>query len=88
VMNAARPVIVSDDAGCAFDLVQDGFNGYIFPTGDIEALTNAMRRVLSSPGVAQQMGANAYNTIQHWGIEQDIEGIRRALQHLVPGFTA
>jgi len=88
LMNAARPVIVSDDAGCAFDLVQDGFNGYIFPTGDIEALTNALRRVLGSPGVAQQMGANAYNTIQHWGIEQDIEGIRRALQHLVPGFTA
>jgi len=88
VMNAARPVIVSDDAGCAFDLVQDGINGYVFPTGNIEALTEALNRVLSPPGVAQQMGANAYNTIQHWGIEQDVEGIRKALQYLVPGFTA
>jgi len=88
VMNAGRPVIVSDDVGSAPDLVQDGVNGFIYPTGDIEALAGALRRVLASPDTTQQMGVNAYARIQQWGIEQDIQGIRRALQHLAPGFIA
>jgi glycosyltransferase involved in cell wall biosynthesis len=87
-MNAGRPVIVSDDVGCAPDLVQDGVNGFIYPTGNIEALTQALRRILASPETAAAMGANAYERIQRWGMTQDIQGLRSALQHLVPGFTA
>ena len=79
---------MSDDVGCAADLVQEGVSGYIFPTGDIGALTDALCRVLVSPAVAQQMGANAFVRIQQWGFEQDIQGIRQAVQHLSPGFTA
>lgn len=88
VMNAACPVVVSDDCGCAPDLVEDGVNGSIYPTGNIDALTIALQRVLTSPETAATMGANAYRRIQQWGLEQDIQGLRRALQHLVPGFTA
>jgi glycosyltransferase involved in cell wall biosynthesis len=88
VMNAARPVIVSDDVGCAPDLVKDGGNGFIYPTGNIDALTHALRAVLASPETAATMGANAYSRIRQWGLEQDIQGLRRALQHLVPGFIA
>jgi glycosyltransferase involved in cell wall biosynthesis len=87
-MNAARPVIVSDDVGCAPDLVQDGVNGFIYPTGDIDALAHVLKRVLAAPPTAETMGANAYQRIQQWGLQQDIQGIRHALQHLVPGFVA
>lgn len=87
-MNAARPVIVSDDVGCAPDLVHNGANGFVYRTGDIDALEGALRDVLVSPETAAQMGANAYERIQRWGIEQDVHGIRRALQYLVPGFRA
>jgi glycosyltransferase involved in cell wall biosynthesis len=87
-MNAARPVIVSDDVGCAPDLVQDGVNGFIYPTGDIDALAHALKRVLAAPATAETMGASAYQRIQQWGLQQDIQGIRHALQHLVPGFDA
>jgi glycosyltransferase involved in cell wall biosynthesis len=88
VMNAARPVIVSEDVGCAPDLVQDGVNGFIYPTGDIDSLTAALARVLTSPAIAETMDSQAYRRIQQWGLEQDVQGIRQALQHLVPGFTA
>jgi glycosyltransferase involved in cell wall biosynthesis len=87
-MNAARPVIVSDDVGCAPDLVQDGVNGCIYPTSDIDALSQALKRILASPASVEAMGANAYHRIQQWGLEQDVKGIRNALQHLVPGFVA
>jgi glycosyltransferase involved in cell wall biosynthesis len=88
VMNAARPVIVSSDAGCAPDLVQDGVDGCVYPTGDIAALTAALRRVLGTPGTAEAMGGRALERISQWGFEQDIEGLRRALAHIVPGFVA
>jgi len=88
VMNAARPVIVSDDIGCAPDLVEDGVNGFIYPTGNIDALTQALRNALASPATTQEMGANAYARIQEWGIEEDIQGIRRALEYIAPGFIA
>lgn len=86
-MNAARPVIVSDECGCAPDLVEEGANGFIFPTGNIDALAEVLHRTLASPETTAVMGANAWKRIQQWGIEQDIQGLRRALQHLVPGFT-
>jgi glycosyltransferase involved in cell wall biosynthesis len=88
VMNAARPVIVSDDVGCAPDLVHNGVNGFVYPAGDIRALADALRKVLASADTAARMGANAYERIQRWGIEQDVYGIRRALAYLVPGFRA
>jgi glycosyltransferase involved in cell wall biosynthesis len=88
VMNAARPAIVSDDVGCAPDLIQDGVNGCIYPVGDVEALAQALRRVLDRPGTAAEMGARALERIQSWGFEQDIQGLRQALASVVPGFAA
>lgn len=87
-MNAARPVIVTDDAGCAPDLVADGVNGCICPVGDVGALAAALGRVLDSPGVAAAMGQRAFERIQSFSFERDVQGLRQALAHVVPGFTA
>jgi glycosyltransferase involved in cell wall biosynthesis len=86
VMNAARPVIVSDDVGSGPDLIEDGVTGCIYPAGDVDALCDALRRVLETPGVAAAMGRRASERIQSWGFEQDVEGLRRALATVVPGF--
>lgn len=40
-----RPLILSDSVGAAYDLVQEGKNGFVFPTGDQPALEQAMRRI-------------------------------------------
>jgi len=85
-MNAARPAIVSDDVGSAVDLIEDGVTGCIYPVGDVEALTHALRRVLDTPGVAEAMGQRAFARIQSWGFEEDVLGLRRALAKVVPGF--
>lgn len=55
-MAAGLPAIVSDEVGCAPDLVIDGRTGFTFPVGDVEALTErmgAMSRTLSAdrPGL-------------------------------------
>jgi glycosyltransferase involved in cell wall biosynthesis len=86
VMNAARPVIVSDDVGCAPDLIEDGVDGRIYPVGDVAALEQALRSVLDRPGVADAMGQRAFERIQQWSFSEDIQGLRHALAVLVPGF--
>ncbi|MGA1981442.1 MAG: glycosyltransferase family 4 protein [Acidobacteriaceae bacterium] len=88
VMNAARPAIVSDDVGSGPDLIEDGVNGCIYPVGDVDALTNALRRVLEVPGAAAAMGQRAFERIRSWDFEEDVKGLRRALAAVVPGFEA
>lgn len=79
VMNAGRPVIVSSEVGCAPDLITDGVEGCVFPAGDIDALTSALRRVLESPETAAAMGRRAQEKIQTWSFEEDVRGLRQAL---------
>jgi glycosyltransferase involved in cell wall biosynthesis len=86
VMAAARPAIVTDDVGCAPDLIEDGVNGCIYPVGDVAALERALHRVLDEPGVAQTMGERAFERISSWGFDEDIQGLRHALAALAPGF--
>jgi glycosyltransferase involved in cell wall biosynthesis len=88
VMNAVRAVIVSDDVGCGPDLIENGINGSIYSTGDINALAASLRLVLETPGKAETMGQRAFERIQSWGFEEDIQGLRRALSSVAPGFVA
>jgi glycosyltransferase involved in cell wall biosynthesis len=88
VMAAARPVIVTDDVGCAPDLIEDGVNGFVYPVGDVNALEHALRRILDQPGAAQAMGQRAFERITTWSFAEDIQALRRALAALAPGFRA
>jgi len=82
VMNAARPVILSTDVGCSVDLVTNGVEGFIYPTGDIQQLENALRSVLESPDRAKIMGNNALERIRGWNFEEDVRGLRQAIVQL------
>jgi glycosyltransferase involved in cell wall biosynthesis len=88
VMNASRPVIVSDQVGCAPDLVRDGVNGFIFPATNVDALSGVLRRFLDDPSLALRMGREAAQTIAGHSFEQDVSGLRHALAFAVPGFVA
>jgi glycosyltransferase involved in cell wall biosynthesis len=79
VMNAGKPVIVSDQVGCAPDLVVDGENGYIFPARNIDALKTCLEKVISNPTSSTQMGEHSLQIINEWGFKEDIDGLRKAL---------
>lgn len=88
VMNAGRPVIVSTDVGSQHDLVTDGVEGCVFPVGDIDALTGALRRVFATPETAKQMGRAALDRINRWSFEEDVRGLRQALSSVTGTFVA
>jgi len=83
VMNAARPVIVTDQVGAAPDLVHNGENGYVVPVGDTVALAQRLRDVTCDPDRARQMGERSLEIIQRWGFEEDLAGLRLALEATV-----
>ncbi len=86
VMSAGRAVVVTDQVGCAPDLVCDGENGFVFPAGNVEALSAALQRFVDNPGLGARMGQKSRERIAECSFEQDVEGLRRALQVAVRGF--
>ena len=78
-MAAGCAVIVSDEVGAHSDLVTDGIEGFVFPVGDIDALTSALARAVSTPEQAQRMGQAATARVTSWDFEADVRGLRQAL---------
>ena len=85
-MAAGLPVIVTEDAGCAVDLVRHGENGFLYPAGNIAALHDALRRTLQ-PGAAAPMGQRSRQIIAQWSYTENLAGLRAAL-HAVTGSSA
>lgn len=53
---ASKPVIGTRIPGL-MDAVRDGETGHLVPSGDVEALAQAMRRLLADPGERARLGA-------------------------------
>ena len=88
VMNGGKAVVVSNEVGCQRDLVEDGVNGCVFPARDVGGLANGLLRVLADPQTCRQMGLNSLEKINNISFEQNVAGLRRALELVVPAFTA
>ena len=84
-MAVGRPVIVSNRVGCSVDLVRNGVNGYVFPCGDVTALTKALASVLSSTQQSEKMGEASREIIDQWSFRQNLEGLRGAIACLRGG---
>jgi glycosyltransferase involved in cell wall biosynthesis len=81
-MNAGCAIVVSNDVGAQPDLVTDGVEGCVYPVGDIDALANALRRVLATPETTAAMAAAALERVNRWSFEADIAGLHEALAHV------
>ena len=78
-MATGCPAIVTDDVGCQPDLITDGVEGYVYPVGDVGALTDRLRRVLATPETARAMGEAARRRISQWDFEADVAGLKEAI---------
>jgi glycosyltransferase involved in cell wall biosynthesis len=86
VMNAARPVIVSDQVGCQKNLVNPGVNGCVVRAGDINGLAESLQTVLAKKQTARSKGAESLRIIKQYNFEQNVSGLRQALHAVTPGF--
>lgn len=74
------PVIVSDQVGCAADLVHPGETGYVF-TGEAEGLADAMESMLRNRAQAPAMGERARQLVLDcYSMPVATLGLKAALQ--------
>ncbi|NKB20497.1 MAG: glycosyltransferase [Alphaproteobacteria bacterium] len=83
VMTAGRAVVASDQVGAVFDLIRDGENGFVFPAGDVDALTTSLGRIVSDPSLSEKMGQRSLEIIENWGFREDIEGLKQGLNYFL-----
>lgn len=57
-MASGRPVITTDAPGCR-ETVTDGVNGYLVPVKDVDAIVEAMEKMIAQPSENVRMAKNA-----------------------------
>jgi len=75
------PVIISDKVGAAYDVVEHGVNGLVYPCGDVEALIRCINELLDE-GKRYCMGERALEKIKNWDHEVAISGLINALDSI------
>lgn len=78
-----RPIITCNSVGCK-ETVIDGYNGYLIPTKDVDALVEKLDVLLSDASLRQEMGRNARKYAEeNFSIETVIEKHLAIYQELV-----
>jgi glycosyltransferase involved in cell wall biosynthesis len=73
------PAIVSDACGCLPDLIVEGETGYSFPCGDIEALADRMRRMVTDKEARIRMSEGARRHISKFSVERAADTLIEAI---------
>jgi glycosyltransferase involved in cell wall biosynthesis len=81
-MAAGLTAIVSDQAGCAPDLILEGKTGLTYPCGDVTALAQRMTSVIEQPALRADMRAHAGEHVSRFSPEVAAAGVVHALQRL------
>ena len=82
-MACGLPVIVSDRVGAAYDLVQDGENGFIFRGGDVRSLQTVLERFFSIPENEHlKMGAKSQDIIRTWSYRTNLQELLAVVNYL------
>jgi len=81
-MASGIPAIVSDQVGCAPDLIVEGETGFTYPCGDAEALADRIARMAADARLRTAMGAGAAGRIAAFSPEAAAAGVVRAVERL------
>jgi len=65
-MVCGLPVILSQAAGCAADLLRENWNGLLVSPADVTSLTSAMRNLACRPELCETMGARSKQLISQY----------------------
>lgn len=82
-MSVCKPVISTTAVGAAYDLIENGINGYIIKEGDAQALYDALKKMLSDSEKLEEMGRRSKEIIeQGFTYEHMTQGFVRAIQYI------
>jgi hypothetical protein len=79
-MCAGLPIVLSEEVGCAEDLVVSGVNGATFTAGDIDGLVAALRPLLVDPNHRALAGKASLERIARWSYRECMTGLGEAIE--------
>jgi glycosyltransferase involved in cell wall biosynthesis len=79
-MAAGLPIICSDAAGAAPDLVVNGKNGYLVPVRDVEKLSEALQILVEDESLRERMGLHSHEIIANYTPQKMAQGLKEAIQ--------
>lgn len=79
-MAAGLPIVVSTKAGCAYDLVKEGKNGFRFDPTDLERLTACLTQLSDPQTDIAAMGQYSAQLIATWSPERFAASLWDAIQ--------
>jgi glycosyltransferase involved in cell wall biosynthesis len=80
-MAAGTPVLVSNKAGCAADLVIPGVTGDIFESENLSDITQKLRELLKDKSNLAILGKKAQLKIADWNFDQQAAAILNAIKN-------
>jgi len=83
-MSCGLPIVLSQVAGCAADLVADKRNGLLVPPGDPIALAQALRTLISDSDSRARMASANLQLISHYSPAAWSRHITEALAAMKP----
>jgi len=82
-MYFGKPVIATEAVGAAFDMIENGSNGFIIPEKDANALYISMNKVLNDHDLAKKMGNKSKSIIENnFQYVNMINGFKSAIDSL------
>jgi glycosyltransferase involved in cell wall biosynthesis len=81
-MSCGLPVIVTNVAGCAADLVEDGWNGFVVSPGNSAQLAEAMARIAGDSAPRAEMAFRSRERIAAYSPEAWAEGLVKAVEYV------
>jgi glycosyltransferase involved in cell wall biosynthesis len=67
------PLVLSERVGAAQDLLRDGENGFVVPSGDVAAAAAALKRLAEDPALRHAAGERSRELVRGWGYEPSVE---------------
>ena len=80
-LNFELPILVTDKVGTSKDLVTDHQNGFIVKSRDVKAMAEKIDFFNKNRNLAKEMGEKSLAISNEWSIENDIIGIKQAIEY-------
>ncbi|RYE26381.1 MAG: glycosyltransferase, partial [Sphingobacteriaceae bacterium] len=78
-MACGKAVLVSDQVGCAADLILENENGATFQSGNLADLVQKLQQLCKHKLTLQQLGAASSQKIQAWSFENSVKAIQQKI---------
>lgn len=82
-MAMGKPCIVSNNGGLP-EAVIDGITGIVVPIGDINALAEAILKLIRNPAIAKEMGLNGRKRVEeHFDIKKNVKKMEKLFEEYI-----